>query len=292
MGRKDGRVRIRACGAWSPGCRSRGASRIEGDIAEYAKLPRARGVRRLIQKHAGEPGWCLHPDFVAAVGSLPRGEVRAELRHLYLPHPGCADTIKLVRQCPDVASSWITSASPASRTASPSRGGARCANSPNSPTSSARSPAWSPRRITRPGPRSGGALCRSVSIETFGFDRVAFGGDWPVSELAARYATGSAWWTRLCRGRARRTGGSSTATTPSASIGFDRSEERAQPAPDDVRADDHHDAGKGIGERRALRCEVAGRAGAGDPATDPAKEQEGGHLPVDRGRTARSCRPW
>ena len=25
------------------------------------------------------------------------------------------------------------------------------------------------------------------SIETFGFDRVAFGGDWPVSELAARY---------------------------------------------------------------------------------------------------------
>ncbi len=45
---------------------------IEGDIAEYAKLPHARGVRRLIQKHAGEPGWCLRPDFVAAVKLLPK----------------------------------------------------------------------------------------------------------------------------------------------------------------------------------------------------------------------------
>ncbi len=26
------------------------------------------------------------------------------------------------------------------------------------------------------------------AIDTFGFDRVAFGGDWPVSELAVRYA--------------------------------------------------------------------------------------------------------
>ncbi|MBN9010096.1 MAG: amidohydrolase, partial [Rhizobiales bacterium] len=45
---------------------------IEGDIAEYARLPHARGVRRLMQKHADEPGWSVRPDFVAAVRLLPK----------------------------------------------------------------------------------------------------------------------------------------------------------------------------------------------------------------------------
>ena len=38
------------------------------------------------------------------------------------------------------------------------------------------------------------------AIECFGFDRVAFGGDWPVSELAIRYAEWVAMVDRVTAG--------------------------------------------------------------------------------------------
>ena len=73
---------------------------IEPDIAEYAKLPRARGVRRLIQKYADQPGWCLRPDFVAAVKLLPKYDLSFDI---CIFHTQMADAIELVRQCPEVS---------------------------------------------------------------------------------------------------------------------------------------------------------------------------------------------
>jgi L-fuconolactonase len=158
---------------------------IEADIAEFAKLPRARGVRRLIQKHAGEPGWCLRPDFVAAVKLLPKYGLSFDI---CIFHSQMADTIKLVRQCPDVSFILDHIGKPGIKEGltQPWRSEMReLAELPNvickisGVVTEADHKAWTYDQV---------APYVVHSIETFGFDRVAFGGDWPVSELACRYA--------------------------------------------------------------------------------------------------------
>ena len=158
---------------------------IEADLATYAELPRARGVRRLIQKYAGEPGWCLRPDFVAAVKLLPRYGLSFDL---CIFHSQLADTIKLVRQCPEVSFILDHIGKPGIKDGitQPWRSEMReLAELPNvickisGVVTEADHKTWNYDQVA---PYVGHA------IETFGFDRVAFGGDWPVSELAARYA--------------------------------------------------------------------------------------------------------
>ena len=158
---------------------------IEGDIVAYAKLPHARGVRRLIQKHAGEPGWCLRPDFVAAVKLLPKHGLTFDL---CIFHAQMADTIKLVRQCPEVSFILDHIGKPGIKDGitQPWRSELReLAELPNvickisGAITEADHKNWSYDQV---------APYVAHSIETFGFDRVAFGGDWPVLELASRYS--------------------------------------------------------------------------------------------------------
>lgn len=178
----DSEPRVRALVAGMP--LERGVS-IESDIATYAKLPRARGVRRLIQKHDREPGWCLQPDFVAAVRLLPKYGLTFDL---CIFHSQMADTIELVRRCPEVGFILDHIGKPGIRDGltQPWRSEMReLAELPNvickvsGVVTEADHKNWTYDQV---------APYIAHSIETFGFDRVAFGGDWPVSELATRYA--------------------------------------------------------------------------------------------------------
>jgi L-fuconolactonase len=94
LGRSDSRIRALVAGMPL----EKGLS-IEPDIAEYAKLPHARAVRRLMQKHAGEPGWSLQPDFVAAMKLLPKYDLTFDL---CIFHNQMRETIELVEKCPEV----------------------------------------------------------------------------------------------------------------------------------------------------------------------------------------------
>ena len=70
---------------------------VAADLEKLTALPLVKGVRRLIQ---GEDlGFCLRPDFVRGVQLLPRFGFSFDL---CLKHPQLANTIRLVRQCPDV----------------------------------------------------------------------------------------------------------------------------------------------------------------------------------------------
>jgi L-fuconolactonase len=158
---------------------------IEPDIAEYAKLPHARGVRRLMQKHADEPGWSLHPYFIAALKLLPKYGLSFDL---CIFHNQMAETIKLVEQCPDVSFMLDHIGKPGIREGltQPWRSEMRdLAALPNveckisGVVTEADHKSWTYDQV---------APYVAHAIETFGFDRVAFGGDWPVSELATRYA--------------------------------------------------------------------------------------------------------
>jgi L-fuconolactonase len=157
---------------------------IEGDIAEYAKLPRARGVRRLIQKHAAEPGWCLRPDFVAAVKLLPKYGLNFDI---CIFHSQMADTIKLVRRCPDVSFILDHIGKPGIKAGirEPWWGEIKAlAELPNvhckisGVVTEADYKAWTYDEV---------APYITRAIECFGFDRAMFGGDWPVCELATGY---------------------------------------------------------------------------------------------------------
>ncbi len=158
---------------------------IEPDVAEYAKLPHARAVRRLMQKHADQPGWSLQPDFVAALKLLPKYGLTFDL---CIFHKQMRETIDLVGQCPDVRFMLDHIGKPGIRDGltQPWRSELReLAALPNveckisGVVTEADHEAWTYDEV---------APYVAHAIETFGFDRVAFGGDWPVSELATRYA--------------------------------------------------------------------------------------------------------
>ena len=158
---------------------------IEADIAEYAKLPHARGVRRLMQKHADQPGWSLQPDFVAAMKLLPKYGLSFDL---CIFHNQMRETISLVEQCPEVSFMLDHIGKPGIKDGltQPWRSEMReLAALPNveckisGVVTEADHKNWTYDQV---------APYVAHSIETFGFDRVAFGGDWPVSALATGYA--------------------------------------------------------------------------------------------------------
>lgn len=157
---------------------------VEPQLAELARLPLARGVRRLIQHHAKEDGWCLRPDFVAAVRLLPKYGLTFDL---CIFHNQMADTIELVKRCPEVSFILDHIGKPGIKAGlrEPWWGQMReLAKLPNvickisGVTTEADHKSWTYDQV---------APYVAHSIETFGFDRCAFGGDWPVSELASRY---------------------------------------------------------------------------------------------------------
>ncbi len=160
-----------------------GPEAVAADVAAVARMPLARGVRRLIQGHVDEPGWCLREPFVEAVRLLAEHGLSFDI---CIYHPQLGDAIELVRRCPEVSFILDHIGKPGIR------GGLR-------------EPWWGQMREMASLPN---VICKvsgvvteadkdwtydqvapyvAHAIESFGFDRVAFGGDWPVLELAGRY---------------------------------------------------------------------------------------------------------
>ncbi|HMN88024.1 MAG TPA: amidohydrolase family protein [Bauldia sp.] len=159
----------------------------EGARAEldaYRRLGIARGVRRLIERHADEPGWSLHDDFVAGVRMLPDYGFTFDL---CLYHRQLAEVTELCRRCPEVRFVIDHIAKPGVRDGltEPWRREMReIARLPNvfckisGVVTEADHARWTEAEV---------APYIAHAIDCFGFDRVVYGGDWPVSELASTY---------------------------------------------------------------------------------------------------------
>ncbi|MEO8669229.1 MAG: amidohydrolase family protein [Bauldia sp.] len=157
---------------------------VEADLAVLAKMPLVKSIRRLMQHFVDQPGWCLQPGFVEGMKLLPKYGLSFDLCIL---HPQMADTIELVRRCPEVSFILDHIGKPGIK-------------------ANLREPWWSQMKELASLPN---VICKvsgvvteddhkawtydrvapyvARSIECFGFDRVAFGGDWPVLELASTY---------------------------------------------------------------------------------------------------------
>ena len=156
---------------------------IEPEIERVAKLPSVRGVRRLIQNQP-DPEFVLQRDFLEALRLLPRYGLSFDvcIFHTQLPN-----TLTMMRACPEVAFVLDHIAKPGIKAGllDPWREHIReMAALPNvvcklsGVTTEADHKAWT-RDQLRP--------YIDHVIECFGPDRILYGGDWPVSELAGGY---------------------------------------------------------------------------------------------------------
>lgn len=154
---------------------------IEAEVAAFARRPLARDIRRLIQGHLDEPGWCLRPAYLDGVRIVAEYGLGCEIG---IKHPQLRDAIRLVEQFPHVRFTFDHIGKPGIKAGlvEPWKAEIRAlAQFPNivckisGVVTEADQEAWTYDQI---------APYIAHAIEVFGFDRVMFGGDWPVMELA------------------------------------------------------------------------------------------------------------
>lgn len=148
-----------------------------------AVSPLIKGVRRNLQDET-EPDFCLRPDFVAGVRLLAEYNLSFDLciKHWQLP-----GVIELVRRCPHTAFILDHLGKPAikQQQLDPWQANLRkLAELPNvvckisGLVTEADHERWQPTDLEP---------FINVALETFGEERILFGGDWPVALLASPY---------------------------------------------------------------------------------------------------------
>lgn len=172
--------RIRGIVPWAPLELGDGA---EPALAKLASNPLVKGIRRIIQFEP-DPEFCLQPGFVRGVQLLPRHGLSFDL---CINHAQMANTLKLVRQCPNVKFIIDHIAKPDIKhhVVDPWRQHLReFAALPNvwckmsGLVTEADFEKWTPEDL-RP--------YIDHVVDCFGFDRIIFGGDWPVASQATDY---------------------------------------------------------------------------------------------------------
>jgi len=176
------RADSRICGivAWAPLEQGEAA---EEPLARLANNPLIKGIRRIIE-YEPDPEFCLHPAFIRGVQMLPRYGFTFDI---CIKHNQLSNTLKMVRQCPNVKFILDHVAKPdiKNRQLDPWRAELReLASLPNvwckmsGLVTEADHKAWTPADLQ--------PYIDHV-LDSFGFDRLVFGGDWPVTTLAAEY---------------------------------------------------------------------------------------------------------
>lgn len=176
--------RIAGIVAWAPVAEG---SAVAPELEWLATMPLVRGVRQLIQPEA-DNAFCAKPDFVRGVQLVGQAGLSFDL---CIKGDGqFASVLALVEQCPDVRFVLDHIGKPfiAEGIVEPWAGYiGQLAEASNvfckisGVTTEAVWESWSPDSL-RP--------YRDIVFEAFGFDRVMFGGDWPVVNLSS---TWSAW---------------------------------------------------------------------------------------------------
>jgi L-fuconolactonase len=156
---------------------------VNDALAKLAAVPLVRGVRRLIQSEADD-AFCLRPGFVRGVQALHAHGLSFDI---CIFHRQLANAIKLVRQCPDVPFVLDHIGKPAIKAGKldPWRAELRELSKLENVwcklsglVTEADHAKWKPADLK--------PYIDHV-VECFGFDRVMFGGDWPVSTQASDY---------------------------------------------------------------------------------------------------------
>lgn len=155
---------------------------VRDELAELAKLPLVRGIRRIIQGE--KAGFCAQPEFIAGVKALAGFNFSADL---CLRRDQLGEATELVRSCPDVRFVLDHGGNPdiAGRKLEPWASDiAAIAKLPNvvcklsGLVTNADKERWTVADL---------APTVDHLLTAFGSTRLLFGGDWPVVLLASSY---------------------------------------------------------------------------------------------------------
>ena len=172
--------RIRGMVAWAP---LEDGDLIEPVIAQFAATGFVKGIRRIIQFES-DSEFCLRPHFVRGVQLLARYGLSFDI---CINHMQLCNTIKLVHQCPEVSFILDHIAKPDIKAGrlDPWRAQVRELASYHNVVckmsglvTEADQARWTPANLQP---------YIDHIIDCFGFERVAFGGDWPVAYQATGY---------------------------------------------------------------------------------------------------------
>ena len=163
---------------------------LEPEMARVAALKTTRGVRRVVQGEA-DPQFLLRPGFVEALKLLPKYGLSFDI---CIYHSQMPAALEVARRCPDVSFVLDHIGKPAIKDGlvEPWRSQiAEMARLPNvvcklsGMITEAEHGAWTPAQLQ--------PYIDHV-VESFGPDRILYGGDWPVAKLAGDYLQ---WLTTL-----------------------------------------------------------------------------------------------
>jgi L-fuconolactonase len=153
-------------------------------LAALAEIPLVRGVRHLIQGHVATPGWACRPEMIEGVRTL--GQLGLSF-DVCIMHPQMRDAATLVRACPDVLFILDHIGKPGIKAGFYDQWAADLADLATLPNvmckisgvvTEADHAAWTESQVLP---------YITHAMNMFGQDRVMFGSDWFVSELATTY---------------------------------------------------------------------------------------------------------
>jgi L-fuconolactonase len=154
------------------------------ELARLAERPLVKGVRRLLQGET-EADFCLRPDFIAGVRLLAEFGFTFDL---CIRHEQLRAVSELVRRVPEVRFVLDHLGKPPVRAGQVEPWAAELRALATLPNVSCKLSGllteadwqlWRPEQLQP---------FIEVALEAFGFDRVLFGGDWPVLNLAGDYS--------------------------------------------------------------------------------------------------------
>jgi L-fuconolactonase len=156
---------------------------VAADLARIARLKVARGIRRLIQNQP-DPDFCIQPKFIEGLKLLAKYDLVFDICifHHHLPN-----AIKMVRQCPDVRFVLDHIAKPAIKAGVSDPWRQHMKELAALPNVTCKISGVSTEADHRNWTREQLKPYIAHAIETFGFERCMYGGDWHVLELAGTY---------------------------------------------------------------------------------------------------------
>jgi L-fuconolactonase len=175
-----GDPRIKGLVAWAP--LEKGAAVAE-DLDHLARHAILRGIRRIIQFEA-DPDFCLRPDFIAGVKTLAAFGLSFDI---CIDHRQMENALTFAAQIPDVPMILDHIGKPAIKAGGMEPWATQIRELAQLPhvhckisgvATEADHAGWTEAELAR---------YIDIAIDAFGFDRVMFGGDWPVAVQAIEY---------------------------------------------------------------------------------------------------------
>ena len=156
---------------------------VEPELEKIAQLKTTRGIRRLIQNQA-DPEFCIQPKFIEGLKLLPRYDLVFDICifHHHLPN-----AIKMVRQCPEVRFVLDHIAKPGIKAGISDPWRQHMKELAALPNVTCKISGVSTEADHQNWTREQLKPYIAHSIDTFGFERCMYGGDWHVLELAGTY---------------------------------------------------------------------------------------------------------